>query len=318
MEKIAFKNVSKAYNGSRVVKNLSFQIREGETFVLIGTSGCGKTTTLKMINRLIEPTEGEIRIDGRSIFDYNPIHLRRKIGYAIQSVGLFPHISVGKNIGILLELMRWPQGKIINRVKTLLEMVGLSYDIYKDRFPAELSGGQKQRVGVARALAADPPIIIMDEPFGALDPITREQLQNEFLALIQNLKKTIVFVTHDIYEAIRLADRIAIMDKGEIIQIGKPIEIVDKPANGFVLNFIGKNYFQISMLLTQIKEVMSDKKCNDEINLSSCLEANATIVDALYFFRQHNVDVVLVKDLNGNLIGSVSKGAIQERFFRNI
>lgn len=321
MEKIVFKNVYKSYNGFEAVKDLSYQIMEGETLVLIGTSGCGKTTTLKMINRLIEPTRGQIEIDGRNILDYNLIDLRRNIGYVIQSIGLFPHMTIGKNIGIIPELMRWHKEKIASRVDELLSMVGLDPDVYRDRFPAELSGGQQQRIGVARALSANPPIILMDEPFGALDPITREQLQNEFISLIRKIKKTIVFVTHDIFEALKIADRLALMDNGKIIQIGNPKEIVENPTDKFVIDFLGRHHFQLSLLLIRLDEVMTDIKTEKikipDIGKYPPLRHDESILDALNYFKQNENDVIPIRGHDGDLKGFVTKDMVRDKIFKN-
>lgn len=321
MEKIKFKNVCKSYNGFEAVKDLSFEIMEGETLVLIGTSGCGKTTTLKMINRLIEPTKGQIEIDGRNIFDYNPINLRHNIGYVIQSIGLFPHMTIGKNIGIMPELMNWHKEKIASRVDELLSMVGLDPNVYRDRFPAELSGGQQQRIGVARALSANPPIILMDEPFGALDPITREQLQNEFISLVRKIKKTIVFVTHDIFEAVKIADRLALMDNGKLIQIGNPKEIVENPANKLVIDFLGRHHFQLCLLLIRLDEVMTDIKTEGveipDIGQYPSLSHDESILDALNYFKQNENDVIPIKGSDGNLKGLVTKNTVRDKIFKS-
>jgi len=316
--KIAFRDVSKTFNGTEAVRGVSFEIMEGETLVLIGTSGCGKTTTMKMINRLVEPSEGEIEIDGRNIYDYDLIELRRNIGYVIQSIGLFPHLSIGRNVGIIPELMNWQKDKVRSRVDELMSMVGLDPDMYRDRFPAELSGGQQQRIGVARALAADPPVILMDEPFGALDPITREQLQNEFLALVDRISKTILFVTHDIFEAARIADRIAIMDKGRIVQLGSPKEIVEEPANEFVFDFLGSHHFQLSLLLKHIDEVMIEESGHDAGTLGNAerheaLTPEASFLDALNYFKRSRSDIVPVKNPQGRRIGFVKKKAVLEK-----
>src|SRR5215203_1026925 len=216
---IEFKDVSKTYPGSDrpVVNDLSFEVPEGEICVLVGPSGCGKTTTMRMVNRLIEPTAGEILIDGEPNTAMSGTGLRRKIGYAIQQIGLFPHRTIAENISTVPSLLGWDKQRIRRRVDELLELVGLDADEYRNRYPAELSGGQQQRVGVARAMAADPPIMLMDEPFGAVDPITRERLQDEFLRIQEDIRKTIVFVTHDIDEAIKLGDKIAILKEGGIL-----------------------------------------------------------------------------------------------------
>lgn len=223
-----------------VVDNLDLTVRRGEIVVLIGPSGCGKTTTMKMINRLIEPTSGNIIIDGQDVTDADPNELRRHIGYVIQEAGLFPHMRVCDNVGAVLKLLRWPKDKIGQRVDEMLDLVGLDPSIYRDRYPKALSGGQMQRVGVARALAADPPIMLMDEPFGAVDPIVRDRLQNEFLRLQQDIGKTIVFVTHDITEAVKMGDRIVILrERSAVAQYDAPARILASPADDFVRDFLG-------------------------------------------------------------------------------
>lgn len=236
---IDFQNVVKKYGETIAVNNLSLEIKTGEICVLIGPSGCGKTTTLKMINRLIEPSSGQILIDGRDSSSLKPFELRRGIGYAIQSVGLFPHLTVAENIAVVPKLLGWQKSKIKARVIELLELIGLEPQRYASAYPKALSGGQAQRVGVARALAADPSVLLFDEPFGAVDPLTRERLQNEFLGLQKRLRKTVVFVTHDIDEAIKLSDRIAIMKDGKLEQFDTPEAILEQPANAFVRDFIG-------------------------------------------------------------------------------
>ena len=239
---IEFKGVSKTYPGSdtSVVNDLSFRVPEGEICVLVGPSGCGKTTTMRMVNRLIEPTDGEILIDGEPNTGMSGTQLRRKIGYAIQQIGLFPHRTIAENIATVPSLLGWDKGRIRSRVDELLELVGLDPNDYRSRYPAELSGGQQQRVGVARAMAADPPIMLMDEPFGAVDPITRERLQDEFLNIQQNIKKTIVFVTHDIDEAIKMGDKIVILKEGGILaQYDTPENILAAPNSEFVSSFVG-------------------------------------------------------------------------------
>lgn len=210
----------------KIISNFSLRIDYGEICVLLGRSGCGKTTVLKLINRLLEPARGEIRVDGRSTKEWDPIQLKRHIGYVIQEVGLFPHMTVGANLGLLLKLERWEAERIDQRVKELLEMIGLEPQQFGKRYPSELSGGQRQRVGVARALALDPPILLMDEPFGALDPLTRQEIQAEFLALQGRLKKTVVLVTHDLREALLLGTRIVLLREGRIAALGTPQELL--------------------------------------------------------------------------------------------
>lgn len=254
---IRLENVSKTYPGQEeaAVRNLTMDVYRGEVLVLVGPSGCGKSTTLRLINRLIEPTSGRLVLDGEDVTTMNPSLLRRKIGYVIQQVGLFPHRTIAENIATVPQLLGWDKKKIAERVDELLEVVSMDPGMYRDRYPKELSGGQAQRVGVARALAADPDVLLMDEPFGAIDPITRDRLQNEFLRLQQDLKKTIVFVTHDIDEAIKMGNRIAILREGsEIAQIDTPENILSDPADEFVENFLGAGAILKSLTLMRIAD----------------------------------------------------------------
>ena len=258
---IEFRGVSKTYQGSvsPVVNDLSFEIPEGEICVLVGPSGCGKTTTMRMVNRLIEPTEGEILIGGEANTAMSGTQLRRRIGYAIQQIGLFPHRTIAENIATVPSLLGWEKQRTAERVDELLELVGLSSDDYRDRYPAELSGGQQQRVGVARAMAADPPIMLMDEPFGAVDPITRERLQDEFLGIQQNIKKTIVFVTHDIDEAIKMGDKIAILKQGGFLaQYDTPENILSNPDSEFVASFVGNDRILKRLSLLRVGDMDLD------------------------------------------------------------
>ena len=239
---VAFDHVTKRYPGADApaVDDLSLEVPAGEICVLVGPSGSGKTTSMKMVNRLIEPTGGRITIDGRDVMDLGAVELRRGIGYVIQQVGLFPHLTVGANAGVVPNLLGWDRARIRDRSDELLELVGLPPDEFRDRYPAELSGGERQRVGVARALAADPPVMLMDEPFGAVDPIRRDRLQNEFLRLQEQVRKTVIFVTHDVDEAIKMADRIAILQRGGILaQYDTPAAILASPASEFVERFVG-------------------------------------------------------------------------------
>lgn len=240
---IELKELTKRYSqaGAPAVNGLSLTVGDGEVAVIIGPSGCGKTTTLRMINRLIEPSSGQILIDGAYIGNRSPEDLRRSIGYAIQSVGLFPHMTVAGNIAVVPELLGWDKTRIGVRVDELLQLVGLNPKIYAAKYPHQLSGGEAQRIGVARALAADPPILLMDEPFGAVDPLTRERLQGQFLDIQRQLKKTVILVTHDLDEAIRLADRIAIMRFGELVQYDTPEAVLRHPADKFVHDFVGSD-----------------------------------------------------------------------------
>lgn len=237
--RIELNRIIRMYGDKPAVNGISLKANEGEVCTLIGPSGCGKTTTLKMINRMIEPTSGEIIIDGRNIKDFNPELLRRKIGYVIQNVGLFPHMDVAKNISVVPRLLKWEKEKIKQRKLELLELIGLESEEFRHKYPHELSGGEAQRIGVARALAADPPILLMDEPFGAVDPMNREILQAEFAKIQKKMKKTVVFVFHDLDEAIRLADRIILMKDGRIVQDDTPENMLSRPQNSFVRNFVG-------------------------------------------------------------------------------
>ncbi len=282
-------NINKSYNNvDDVVKNLNLTINKGELIVLIGESGCGKSTTMQMINRLIEPTEGTIKINGTDIKSVNKNELRRNIGYVIQNVGLFPHHTIEENIATVPILCKKDSVQTEEKVKSLMEMVGLDYDTYSNRYPNELSGGQQQRVGVARALANDPDIILMDEPFSALDPITREQLQDELLNLNDELGKTIIFVTHDMDEAIKIGTKIAIMQKGEIVQYDTPEELLRNPANEFVENFIGKNRLWKTPDLLKAEDVMIEKV--------TIIEEGRTVVQAIEVMKKHNAQVLAVVD----------------------
>jgi len=255
---VAFDRVTKRYPGSDApaVTDLSLRIPAGEICVLVGPSGSGKTTTMKMVNRLIEPTSGRITIGGEDVASLPAADLRRRIGYVIQQVGLFPHLTVGENVAVVPRLLRWPAARIRERTDELLELIALPPERYADRYPSELSGGERQRVGVARALAADPPVMLMDEPFGAVDPIRRERLQNEFLRLQERVRKTIVFVTHDVDEAIKMADRIAILQRGGVLaQYDTPQAILAQPASDFVERFVGADRGLKRLSLARVRDL---------------------------------------------------------------
>jgi len=255
---IKLEHVTKAYPGVEepAVKDLNLEVNPGEILVLVGPSGCGKSTTLRLINRMIEPTSGRIIYEGEDVTKGDPNELRRRMGYVIQQIGLFPHRTIAENIATVPKLLKWPKDKIKARVDELLEVVSMDPSIYRDRYPSELSGGQAQRVGVARALGADPDVLLMDEPFGAIDPITRDRLQNEFLRLQGELKKTIVFVTHDIDEAVKMGDRIAILrEQSEIAQLDTPEHILTDPADEFVGNFLGSGAILKTLTLRRVKDI---------------------------------------------------------------
>ncbi|MET8075875.1 betaine/proline/choline family ABC transporter ATP-binding protein [Streptomyces sp. NPDC005303] len=255
---IGLEGLTKRYPGSPrpAVDSVTLEIKAGETVVLVGPSGCGKSTTLKMINRLIEPTGGRIRINGEDVTDTDPVKLRRTVGYAVRSAGLFPHMTVAQNIALVPRMAGWGKARIEDRVEELLDLVGLDPGEFRGRYPGQLSGGQQQRVGVARALAADPPVLLMDEPFGALDPITRDRLQDELIRLQRELRKTIVFVTHDFDEAIKLGDRIAVLrERSHIAQFDTPEAILTNPADDFVSGFVGAGAALKRLNLTRVRDV---------------------------------------------------------------
>ncbi|MGW5614869.1 betaine/proline/choline family ABC transporter ATP-binding protein [Streptomyces sp. NPDC003877] len=255
---IELENLTKRFPGSAqpAVDNVSMEIKAGEVVILVGPSGCGKSTTLRMINRLIEPSGGRIRMGGEDVTDIDPVGLRRKVGYAIQSAGLFPHMTVAQNIGLVPKMIGWPKARIKERTEELLDLVGLDPGEFHGRYPRQLSGGQQQRVGVARALAADPPVLLMDEPFGAVDPITRDHLQDELIRLQHELRKTIVFVTHDFDEAIKLGDRIAVLrERSHIAQFDTPEAILTNPADDFVSGFVGAGAALKRLNLTRVRDV---------------------------------------------------------------
>ncbi|MDN5347751.1 MAG: osmoprotectant transport system ATP-binding protein [Clostridia bacterium] len=302
---VKFENVSKVYSpGTYAVRSLNLEIAKGELVVLVGPSGCGKTTTLKMVNRLIEPTMGRIFINGQDIRYVNPAKLRRQIGYVIQQIGLFPHMTIAQNVGLVLRLLNVPKKERDKRVDALLEMVGFDPKIYRNRYPRELSGGQQQRIGVLRALAADPEIILMDEPFGALDPITREQLQDELKKLQNSLHKTIIFVTHDMDEAIKLADRIVVMREGEIVQVGTPEELLRNPANDFIREFIGKKRFLRSPEEVLVAEIMVEDPVTGHPEVGAA--------EAFQRMQRHQVNSMLVVDERGILKGILTLRGVQK------
>ncbi|XWU18261.1 choline ABC transporter ATP-binding protein OpuBA [Bacillus subtilis] len=303
---LTLENVSKTYKGGKkAVNNVNLKIAKGEFICFIGPSGCGKTTTMKMINRLIEPSAGKIFIDGENIMDQDPVELRRKIGYVIQQIGLFPHMTIQQNISLVPKLLKWPEQQRKERARELLKLVDMGPE-YVDRYPHELSGGQQQRIGVLRALAAEPPLILMDEPFGALDPITRDSLQEEFKKLQKTLHKTIVFVTHDMDEAIKLADRIVILKAGEIVQVGTPDDILRNPADEFVEEFIGKERLiqSSSPNVERVDQIMNTQPVT--------ITADKTLSEAIQLMRQERVDSLLVVDDEHVLQGYVDVEIIDQ------
>ncbi len=286
---IRFDKVSKIFaDGTKAVDQVSFEIYGGECVTFVGPSGCGKTTTVKLLNRLVEPTHGTIYLNGEDTAKVDVIALRRSIGYVIQDVGLFPHMTVAQNIALVPRLIGWSVANREARTDELLTLVGLDSAAFRNRYPHQLSGGQKQRVGVARGLAADPPVILMDEPFGALDPITRAQLQDEFVKLRSRLKKTILFVTHDIDEAIKLGDRIAVMRDGKIVQFDPPTKILRTPADPFVKDLVGKECGIKLMKLSKISDIMEPA--------SNRITEDHSLIDAKRLMAERKTDILLVVD----------------------
>ncbi|MFJ7934145.1 betaine/proline/choline family ABC transporter ATP-binding protein [Sporosarcina sp. NPDC096371] len=296
---LTFENVSKVYgDGFQAVKSVNFDIQQGEFLVLIGPSGSGKSTTMKMINKMEPHTSGTISINGKDINSYNPSELRRNIGYVIQQIGLFPHYTIEKNIAIVPQLKGWNAKEVKARVNELLDLVGLDPDMYATRYPKELSGGQQQRVGIARALAGNPDIILMDEPFSALDPLTRDQLQAEVSALHKKLNKTFVFVTHDMDEALKMGDRIAIMKDGKLLQLDTPEKLLHEPAHGFVEEFIGKHRITQNPELMPVTDIMSGSVVTSLPQRSP--------EKALTLIRQRKITNLIIVDDDNKLLGIVS------------
>ncbi|MBA9027118.1 ABC transporter ATP-binding protein [Peribacillus huizhouensis] len=306
---IQFINVTKTFpDGTSAVENLNLTIKEGEFFVLIGPSGCGKTTTLKMMNRLIDCTKGTITIGNKEITKYDVNELRWNIGYVLQQTGLFPHMTNGENIAIVPELKKWKKVKIQNRVNELLNMIGLDPKVYRNRKPKELSGGQQQRIGVARALAADPTIILMDEPFSALDPISREKLQDDMIDLQRKIKKTIVFVTHDMNEALKLGDRICVMKEGKAIQIGTPEELIKNPVNHFVKDFVGSQNDRTNDSFN-LKNIIHQPSNGLFTNLEDAISVDHSLQDTLAYLTANEQ---LPVEEDGEIIGMINRQIIIE------
>lgn len=300
---IEIDKVTKCYGDHRVVDDLSLTVAAGELCVLLGSSGCGKSTTLKLINRLVAVDAGSIRVAGEDIKSVPAEALRRRIGYAIQSIGLFPHWSVEDNIATVPRLLKWPRARMRDRVTELLEMLRLDPALYRGKYPHELSGGEQQRVGVARALAADPELLLMDEPFGAVDPLTRDALQAELGRIHQATAKTIVFVTHDIEEALRLATRIAIMHEGRIAQLGSPLDILEHPASAFVADFVGSQ--GIGLKLLSVRKI-ADRLRPGETAEGEPLPVDMSLRDALSAMTMRRTDRLPVCGADGRHVGIIA------------
>jgi osmoprotectant transport system ATP-binding protein len=306
---IEIDELTKAYDGTVVVDNVTFKVAEGEIAAVVGTSGSGKTTLLRMINRLVEPTSGRVRIAGLDTRDTPPHELRRRIGYAIQGHGLFPHRTVAQNIATVPDLLGWPRGRTEARVDELLRLFQLEPRQYRNRLPAELSGGQQQRVGVARALAAAPKVLLMDEPFGALDPIIRAKAQDDLLAIQKQLRTTIVLVTHDMEEAIRLGDRIAVMDDGHLLQYATPAEIIARPATAFVGELIGAADRPFRLLsLTTVGEIAHPGEAE-----GTPVTAQTSLRDAYAECLWSRRPALPVAGAGGELLGIVTRGDLEQR-----
>jgi osmoprotectant transport system ATP-binding protein len=311
---LEFRDATKRYPGQDrpAVDGLSLEVPAGEICVLVGPSGCGKTTAMRMVNRMTDITSGDILLDGRSVRERQPAELRREIGYAIQQIGLFPHLSVAGNIATVPRLLGWPKERIRARVDELLELVSLDPHETRDRYPAQLSGGQRQRVGVARALAVDPPLMLMDEPFGAIDPINRERLQNEFLRLQREIRKTIVFVTHDIDEAIKIGDRIAVMQKGgKLAQYAPPAELLMYPEGRFVEEFVGADRALKRLALQRVRDV--------DLWRAPLVRVGEPVAEARAKAADSDVPYPLLVDGDGRPLGWLSEKALQgERVERDL
>ncbi|MEO7211734.1 ATP-binding cassette domain-containing protein [Mucilaginibacter sp.] len=291
---IKVEQLLKAFGTTKAVDGISFEVAEGETLALLGTSGCGKTTTLKMLNRLIEPDSGSIAINGKNILEENPETLRRGIGYVLQNNGLFPHYTVAENIAIVPQLLKWDKAKTDKRINELLEKLHLSKD-HLNAYPSELSGGQQQRIGLARALVADPPVLLMDEPFGALDNVTRSKIHSEFKVLDELKRKTIILVTHDVQEACELANRIALMDKGKIVQIGTPAELLFHPANDFVSDFLQEQRLQLEFKAIKITDLWEHLPEGSRKTNTSSLSAELdfwAVLEQFQFIKGENLNIL--------------------------
>ncbi|MGE5778216.1 MAG: ABC transporter ATP-binding protein [Hyphomicrobiales bacterium] len=299
---IELRDVSKSYGDRHVVDRVSFTVPEGDFCVLIGSSGCGKSTTLKMINRLVPLTAGSILVGGEDVMTVSVERLRRRIGYAIQSIGLFPHWTVEDNIATVPRLLNWPRARVRDRVTELLQLLHLHPQEYRSKYPHQLSGGQQQRVGVARALAGDPDVLLMDEPFGAVDPVTRDVLQSELARIHRETGKTILFVTHDVDEALRLATSIAIMHQGRLVQFGPPLEILEHPVSDFVRDFIGRR--DIGLKLLAVHKV-ADRLRRGEVE-GEPIDADLTLRDALSQMIARRTETLPVRGQDGRTVGALA------------
>lgn len=318
---ISFNDVTKVYNGDiKVIEKMNFTIEDGQLVIMLGPSGSGKTTLLRMVNQLESITEGDIMVNGKSVKDSDKIQMRRNIGYVIQSNGLFPNMNIEDNVMIVPGLLGWDRKKKRDRFNMLMDLAGLNPDEYRHRYPHELSGGQQQRIGVVRALAADPPIMLMDEPFGALDPIIRTHLQDEFLQIQRELKKTILFVSHDVDEAVKMADKIALLKDGKMMQYDEPVRMLNKPKNSFVADFVGQDRVLKSMSLYSVKDLA------DALTLKAPFESpdvknineNLSLRVAISMLLNQEADQLIVEDDQGANKGSLTLDLIELFLHREV
>ena len=318
MEAIVFDHVTKVYPGAtgHAVDDVSLEIPSGKMVVILGTSGSGKTTLMKMVNRLYEPTQGHIFVEGTEVQSLPVNDLRRRIGYVIQQIGLFPHWTVARNVATVPSILGWDKKKIDERVDYLLNLLGLPPAEFRDRYPSQLSGGQQQRVGIARALAADPDIMLMDEPFGAVDAITRGRMQEEFLALQARTHKTVLFVTHDVEEALHLADKLIVMDRGRVLQYDTSFNVIASPADAYVAELIGSDDVMRLLRLVTVRNVLLPIDPDAELCTDEVLSIDDSVRDALARLLQCNHDALPVLDEAGNLVGQCRLDTIRDRLRR--
>jgi osmoprotectant transport system ATP-binding protein len=312
MATIGFQRVTKRYPGAArpAVEDVTFEVRAGAVCMLLGTSGSGKTTLLRMVNRLIEPTSGVITIDGHNVLVENPVLLRRRIGYVIQQVGLFPHMTVAENVRVTAEIAGWSRDRMAARVDELLRLVGLPPEEYRRRFPRQLSGGEQQRVGLARALATDPSILLMDEPFGALDAITRARMQEELVRIQRGVRKTILFVTHDVDEAFRLGDQIAVLSEGRLVQLGTPVELLTRPASDFVRQLVGADSVLRQLQYVPVTAALEAGAAPSKAPGVRRCPADTTLMQAMLRLIEGHTPLEVYDPADGRTLGSVTLSSL--------
>ncbi|MEQ6378722.1 ABC transporter ATP-binding protein [Bacillaceae bacterium S4-13-58] len=319
---IEFDHVTKIYGGDvKAIDDINLTVNDGEFVILLGPSGCGKTTLLRMVNQLEELSDGNIRVQGKSVKELDRIEMRRNIGYVIQSNGLFPNMTIEDNTMVVPNLMKWDRIDKRKRFNYLMDLIGLNPDEFRNRYPHELSGGQQQRIGVARALAADPPVMLMDEPFGALDPIIRNRIQDEFLGIQQEVKKTILFVSHDIDEAVKMGDRIALLRGGKIMQYDTPTEILNHPKNGFVSEFVGKDRALKSLSLYTVNDLVKAfqlESSSEDIQDTKTIQSDFSLRDAISILLNQEADQIVIVDEEGNQLGSLTLILIEKFLHREV